>query len=86
VPDQCGAGFVGDVPHQGHKAPADDLQRGSFNLFTSRVVKIAMEPPKQRCTGGHFDEAVQGEADKQTDPVRIPATMETDPRRCCRRW
>jgi hypothetical protein len=48
VADECGAGFVENVDRQGNEARPDDSQSGPLNLFTPEVVKIVVEPPKQR--------------------------------------
>ena len=79
MPDQRGAGFVENVHRQGNEARANDPQSGPFHLFTPGMVKIVVEPPEQRRPGRDFDQAVQAEADKETDPAMNPATMETRP-------
>ena len=50
------------------KHQPDDSQRGPFHLFTPGVVKIVVQPPKQRRPGSHFDQAVQAEADQGDRP------------------
>ena len=67
-----GAGFVDDVQRQRNEAPADDSQRDPFNLFTAGMVEIVVEPPQQRRPGGHFDQAVQAEADQRNGPGDQP--------------
>ncbi len=58
-----------------------------LHLFTPGSVQVVMEPPEQRRTGRHFDDAVQAEADQGYGTGDQPGddgnqTFE----RCCRRW
>ena len=79
VPDQRGAGFVDDVRRQRNEAPAHDSQRGPLHLFTPGMVQIVVEPPEQRRPGGHFDEAVQSEADQGDGPGDCPGDNRDQP-------
>ncbi len=65
VHDQRGTGFENDVQRQHDKTRTHNSQGGSLDLFMPGVVKIVVEPPKQRRTGCHFDDAVQAKANER---------------------
>ena len=57
---------------QYNEASAHDSYRGPLNLFTPGWVQIVMEPPEQCRPGGHFDDAVQSEANQGDGPGDCP--------------
>jgi hypothetical protein len=57
--------FVSDVSGQGEKTGTDNLQGASLVPFASLDVCIDRHAPQQRSSGGHFDEAIDSEADKR---------------------
>src|ERR1039457_6359761 len=79
--------MVRNVCGEGEETSADNSERCSLNLFSSRRVQVVTQTPQQRRSRSDFDKAVQPESDERHGPGNQPSddgdhSFETVPDDC----